>query len=186
MMDMQTKSLWSHILGEAMKGRLKGKLLTPILSDMVTWDAWKQAHPETTVLAMPRTRHKAYTKEFYRDPSRFVVGFVGNRGMHHCSFATLNEHPLSNADAGGLPLLISFDSQSTSVRIFARKLDDLVLTFVTNGPTIRDEQTSSTWDRVSGVAIDGPLKGRSLPAHVGVVSFAKVWSTFHPQSRAVR
>ena len=186
MMDMQTRSLWSHILGEAMKGRLKGKLLTPILSDMATWDAWKRAYPETTVLAMPRTRHKAYTKEFYRDPNRFVVGFVGNRGMHHCSFATLNEHPLLNVDAGGLPLLISFDAQSTSVRIFSRRIDDMVLTFTTNGPTIRDEQTSSTWDRMSGVAIDGLLKGKSLSAHVGVVSYAKAWLTFHPDSRELR
>jgi hypothetical protein len=45
MLDIETRSLWSHILGEAMAGELKGQLLKPIPSDMVTWAAWKRDHP---------------------------------------------------------------------------------------------------------------------------------------------
>ena len=36
MQDTETKSLWSHILGEAMDGELKGVVLKSLPSDMVT------------------------------------------------------------------------------------------------------------------------------------------------------
>ena len=185
MMDSETESLWSHILGEAMAGELKGTQLTAIPSDIVTWRAWKSAHPESTVLAMNRTR-VGYTREFYRQSgAEFVVGFAGNSGMHHASFATLKRHPLLNVDAQGVPLVISFELQSTSVRLYSRKLAERVLSFAAEGQHLRDSETGSLWDRTSGKAIDGPLKGKRLSAHVGIVSYAKAWLTFHPDSRAV-
>jgi len=185
MLDIETKSLWSHILGEAMAGELKGHVLKPIPADMVTWSAWKRDHPETTVLDMSRTR-RSYTREFYRDPEKFVLGFIGNYGMRHCSFATMIKQPVLNTDARGLPLLITFDQDSTSARIFLRKLGDQVLTFTAvDRQTLRDEQTKSVWNRATGVATDGPLKGKRLAPHVGIVSFTKTWNQFHPDSKAV-
>ena len=183
MLDIETNSLWSHILGEAMDGELKGQVLKPIPSEMVTWSAWKRDHPETTVLDMSRT-HRAYTSAFYRDPRRFVLRFTGNFGMQHCSFATLMKKPVLNADARGLPLLITFDSASTSARLFSRKLDDQVLTFeAVHQRTLRNDQTKSVWNRATGVATGGPLKGQRLAPHVGIVSFAKAWKKFHPDSK---
>ena len=186
MLDTQTQSLWSHILGEAMKGPLKGTRLTTLPSDMMTWSAWRQAHPNTTVLAMSRTRHQEYTDEFYRDPSRFVVGFLGGEGMQHCSFATLKQHPLLNVDAGGVPLLVTFDPETTSVRIWSRAVDGKTLTFEDQEGQIRDRETGSTWDRLTGKATSGPNKGKSLAAHVGIVSYARAWQIFHPDSREVK
>jgi hypothetical protein len=185
MLDIETKSLWSHILGEAMAGELKGQLLKPIPSDMVTWVAWKRDHPKTTVLDMSRS-DRAYTSEFYRDPQRFVLGFSGNLGMQHCSFATLMRQPVLNTDARGLPLLITFDKASTSARIFLRKLDGQVLTFVAvDQRTLRDDQTKSVWNRATGLASAGSLKGKRLSPHVGIVSFTKTWKKFHPDSKSV-
>ena len=125
MLDIETESLWSHILGEAMAGELKGQVLKSIPSDMVTWSAWKRDHPKTTVLDMSRTRQN-YTSEFYRDPKKFVLGFIGEFSMRHCSFATMIKQPVLNTDARGLLLLITFDAASTSARIFSRKLGDQV------------------------------------------------------------
>jgi len=185
MLDIETKSLWSHILGEAMAGELKGQVLKSIPADMVTWSAWKRDHPKTTVLDMSRTR-SAYTSEFYRDPRKFVLGFIGEFGMRHCSFATMIEQPVLNTDARGLPLLITFDSASTSARIFSRKLGDQVLTFAAiDQRTLLDDQTKSVWNRATGVATDGPLKGKRLAPHVGIVSFTRTWKQFHPDSKAV-
>lgn len=185
MMDIETESLWSHILGEAMEGTLKGQLLKPISADMVTWGAWKREYPKTTVLNMSRT-NRNFTAKFYGDPKRFVVGFTGNLGMQHCSFSTMLDQPLLNADARGLPLLITFDKDSTSIRIYSRKLADQVLTFEAAGPqTLRDEQTKSLWNRATGTATSGPLEGKRLAPHVGIVSFTRAWMTFHPDSKAV-
>ena len=184
MMDTQTKSLWSHILGLAVEGKFKGTELPAIPSDMVTWSAWKREHPETTVLNLSRS-NKNYTKEFYRDPKRFVVGFTGKYGIQHCSFASLIDQPLVNVDARGLPLVISFDPESTSARLFVRRLDGKTLTFESHkNQQIRDKETGSIWTR-AGIAIQGPLKDKFLEPHVGIVSYRRAWLTFHPDSREV-
>ena len=62
MQDHETKSLWSHILGEAMNGNLKGAKLKRLPSDMVTWGKWKAAHPNTTALKLKRSS-RSYPRE---------------------------------------------------------------------------------------------------------------------------
>ena len=185
MLDIETKSLWSHILGLGMAGELKGTRLKTIPADVMTWQAWQKQHPESTVLAMSRTRYRDYSKDFYRQPERFVVGFVGGAGMRHCSFAMLKKAPLLNVDADGLPVVILFSPESTSVRLFDRRVGDRVLTFTDEKGELRDEQTDSIWDRNSGIATDGTLKGTHLEAQVGIISFTRTWQTFHPKSREV-
>lgn len=106
MQDTETKSLWSHILGEAMDGELKGVVLKSLPSDMVTWNKWKAAHPTTTVLNLKRSSRN-YTKEFYKDPSQFVIGFRGDRRFHHCSFATLVAKPVLNIKTDGVQLVLT-------------------------------------------------------------------------------
>ena len=184
MMDQETRSLWSHILGECVKGELEGTELKSLPSDMLTWDAWKKEHPDSTVLNMPRTS-KNFTKEFYKDPERFVVGFMGQYGPHHVAFSKLQKSPLLNVDARGLPLLILSESKSTSVRLFVRRVGKRELTFEPAGEQLRDTQTKSLWDRRSGTAVEGELKGTLLEPHVGIVSFAHAWKTFHSESRPV-
>ena len=53
MYDHQTRSLWSHITGEAIQGKLKGKKLTPLVSmPQIAWKAWKENYPDTKVLSV--------------------------------------------------------------------------------------------------------------------------------------
>jgi hypothetical protein len=50
---------------------------------------------------------------------------------------------------------------------------------------MRDEQTGSYWQQISGQAISGPLKGRTLPlVHSDEISF-KIWRTEQPQGRVL-
>jgi len=55
MYDRQTGSLWNQLTGEVVAGPLVGEVgrLERIPADNVSWDFWKQAHPETQVLARP-------------------------------------------------------------------------------------------------------------------------------------
>ncbi len=55
--DRETESLWSQISAEAVTGPSLGQRLRSIRSRMMSWAAWKRAHPETTVLA-PETGHR--------------------------------------------------------------------------------------------------------------------------------
>jgi len=185
MLDQETKSLWSHILGECMQGELLGTRLETIPAEMLTWSTWKARHPKTTVLKLSRT-NRNYTRQFYKDRDRFVIGFIGNYGVQHVSMSTLHETPVLNGDARGKPLLFLFDRESTGTRIFERKLDDEVLTFRrTKDGVLEDEQTSSTWSE-DGVAISGKLKGRQLEPVVAIPSFKRTWLQFHAVSRELK
>ena len=70
MSDVETRTEWSHLLGRGMAGKLKGKVLKPLITDMLTWAAWKEEFPATTVLNMSNKRDN-YTRDFYADPSKW-------------------------------------------------------------------------------------------------------------------
>ncbi len=54
MYDHQTRSLWSHITGEAIQGPLEGKQLKPLTSmPQITWKTWKTNYPNTSLLSVP-------------------------------------------------------------------------------------------------------------------------------------
>ncbi len=186
MIDSPTGSLWSHLLGEALQGVLKGRQLEALPSDMITWQAWRQAYPKTTVLALSRT-HRAYTKQFYRDPADFVLGWVTDGRAYHCSLDVLSEKRLVPCTCGGSPLLAAFDPASTAARLFSRRLGQQVLDFAPERDgRMRDAQTGTIWDSHTGKALTGPLAGNRLEHRVGIVSYARAWKTFHPQSRQQR
>ena len=104
MMDVETKTEWAHLLGEGMTGQLKGKTLKPLITDMVTWDAWKAQHPDTTVLNMSRTSRN-YVREFYRDPARFVFGFEFDGRTWALPMQDMKEHPVHQFEIAGTALL---------------------------------------------------------------------------------
>lgn len=184
MMDTQTESRWSHILGKCVEGEFKGTTLESLPADIVTWSAWVREHPQSTVLNLSRT-HREFTGEFYSRPERFVIGLIG-RGMRHCSFVTLQQQPVLNITDRDLALLLTFDRDSTSARLFLRTVDERVLTFEpgTQG-RLRDRETGSEWTR-AGEAVAGPLQGKRLEPRVGIVSFTTAWRTFHPDSREIQ
>ncbi len=181
MMDVETETLWSHLLGRGMAGQHKGKLLETIPSDITTWSTWKDEHPGTTVLNLKRSSRQ-FVKDFYKDPGRFVVGFVGNFGMHHVLMEQLLNRPVVNVDARGLLLLVVFDPEGTATRVYHRKVDDQILTFSSDAAgRFVDDQTKSTWNR-QGVAIAGSLEGKTMHQQVSIPSFKRAWLTFHPNS----
>ena len=54
MYDHQTRSLWSHITGEAIQGPLKGKQLKPLAPmPQIAWKTWQTNYPNTSVLSVP-------------------------------------------------------------------------------------------------------------------------------------
>jgi hypothetical protein len=60
-----------------------------------------------------------------------------------------------------------------------------VLEFVMKEGRYVDRTTGSQWN-VLGEAIDGPLKGKRLPAIESGVHFAFAWLAFNPASEIVR
>ena len=185
MSDIETGTEWSHLLGRGMSGKLKNKMLQPIVTDMVTWAAWRKDYPDTTVLDMPNTSRK-YTRDFYRDPTRFVFGFEANAKPWALPMAQLVKKPVHSFRAGDLWLLAAFDKQGVATRLFDTTVDDQRLEFVqVDDETMQDTRTQSRWRISSGEAIDGPYSGTRLKQRVGIMSFRKAWHNFHPDSKDV-
>jgi len=185
MMDQETKSLWSHILGRAMQGDLEGTELESLPSVMATWGTWKREHPETTVLNMSRKKDR-FTREFYKDFSEFVYGWMLGRQAYHCTFEVLQAHPILNLDFDGWPVLVTYDPESTGVQMLNRQVENRKLRFEAEGKHLmRDRETGSVWNRNTGMALEGPLRGKHLEHEIGMMSYKKAWDVFHPDSRAV-
>jgi len=116
MRDSKTGTLWSQLLGDCIEGELKGESLAALPCDMVTWQAWRREHPDTTVLDMSRTS-KNYSKEYYESnggPAKFCVGTLVDYEPHHRTFATLQKHPLLNLKIHDEELLLTFDAVRAS------------------------------------------------------------------------
>jgi hypothetical protein len=186
MSDLETNTEWSHLLGRAMAGKLKGKELEPLVTDMMTWGGWQAEFPQTTVLNMPRTS-QAFSKEFYRDPSKFVFGFQAGGSAWSLGMHQLLNHPVHPFAIGGEALLATFDKASTSTRLFAAQVDGRPLEFQQiDDQQMQDTQTGSRWKITNGEAISGALKGKRLRQRVGIMSFRKAWHNFHPDSQDVK
>ncbi len=183
MIDRETESLWSHLLGEAMQGPLAGTQLEMLPAELVTWGAWRREYPETTVLNLSRT-HREFVKEFYRRPDTFVYGWIEGGQAYHLTFASLLEQTIVNCQLPDAAALVTFDPDSTAARLFDRTVNEQTLTFVAAGPgRMQDEQTGTVWNRNTGLALEGPLTGTALTQRVGIMSFAHAWRQFHPDSR---
>lgn len=180
MSDVETGSEWAHLLGRAMAGPLRGKMLEPIVSDMVTWSAWRDEFPDTTVLDLSNTSQD-YTRDFYREPDRFVLGFrIAGRpyaiGLNH-----LKRNPVHGFRVEGKPLLATFESAGAGCYLFDRVVDDQVLEFKpADNQHMTDVQTGSRWERATGRAIAGEMNGKALRQLVGIMSYRRAWTAFHP------
>ena len=179
MRDLETKSLWSHILGECMAGELKGKELELIPSVMTTWEQWLADHPDTTVLDMSPTADR-FRKEFYRDPGQFVYGVKVAGQPKAYSFAYLKDNPVVQEKVGGIPVVVTFDPASTSAMIFGA--GDLRFKGGLEGGKLVGAGSGSTFDTVSGRCISGELKGKKLEPLSGIVSYRRAWRVFYPES----
>lgn len=184
MSDTETETEWSHLLGRGMAGKLKGKELEPLVSDMVTWSVWRKQHPETTVLDMSKTSN-SFTREFYRDPARFVFGFEVQGKTFALSMDDLLKHPVHSFEVEGHPLLATLEKTGMVVRLFDARVKGKPIGFKQLAQeTMQDYQTQSHW-KLTGEAISGPMAGTRLEQRVGIMSFRKAWQNFHPKSRDI-
>ena len=51
LIDHPTDTLWSQLLGQGIKGALKGSILEVIPSTITSWGIWRDTYPETWILS---------------------------------------------------------------------------------------------------------------------------------------
>ncbi|MCI0422417.1 MAG: DUF3179 domain-containing protein [Acidobacteria bacterium] len=199
MYDRQTHSLWPALEGVPVTGKLTGSGLKltrlPIIT--TTWEAWKEAHPQTTVLSLETGHQRDYGEGVaYRDyfatqdlmfpvpgedkrlknKQEVVALLIGSQAAAYDT-AFLAKNSLYHDTVGGQALVILtdisranrvYDAQGVSFSSWDRK------------STLIDK-TGQAW-RVSEEALIGPSREerRRLPAHR---AFWFGWHAQFPNSR---
>ena len=185
MFDKQTESEWLHMTAECVMGPLKGKSLDVEPARLMTWRQWKALHPQTTVMVTRRKWSSASLekKDFAKAASRPKLGL--NVVVEHESklypYSLLEPAKVINDRFQETPLAAVYAPQAACAVAWVRRVGDRELTLrpqpVSGDETasgnrerlrLRDEQTGSLWDPLSGKAISDPLKGKQLSPLVAI------------------
>ena len=204
MYDHQTDTLWSQFLSRGVEGPLDGQKLEIVPSIQTTWDQWQRLHPDTLVLDKLGGYLDDYYEDYYqggragilgeanedrRLPGKELVVAIDLEGSAKAyPFHVMAAERVLNDAFRGEAVVVTFEPISETGGVFRSQVDGRSLTFHTlpdSGDGImlmQDQQTSSTWQAVTGRAIDGPLAGKALQRLPSHYSFWFAWSAFHPDT----
>ncbi len=201
MEDLETGSWWQQVTGEAIAGPLRGRRLTPVLHDEVTFAVWRGEHPASRVLALDaqgsrisrdweaRTARSPVVTPV-RDgdplpPREIVVGMERGGESRAYPRNVVAAAGVILDELGGKPIAILEAGDGQSVRVFASSLNGTPVQLVRRTDTIPatfvDAATGSTFD-FAGRAIAGSLVGATLERLPHLSDYWFDWRTYHPST----
>ena len=214
MYDHQTRSLWSHITGEAIQGPLKGKRLKPLAAmPQIAWKAWHLNYPKTRVLSVPtrggmrENRRQDVYADYHASPRAGVSGMeytddrlpnkslvIGVRGQTKDGDTEFRAYPLThftetaviNDTLGGVPLLIFHDKTSFATAVFKRNVAVDARTFTPENRYFAEDNTGTRWNLVTGEATSGKDKGTRLERLPAVNIYWFAWARYYPETSIYR
>lgn len=184
--DVETGSLWSHLMGQCMQGELKDARFDFIPATVTTWQDWKEKFPETSVLNMSRTASN-FVRDLLERKDVYAYGLKVGTQTAAYSYNHLLEHPILEDQVADTDIVVVFDQESTRTFAYQRIVDDTVLSFgseLQDGHLV-DQATGSHWDPWSGKAVSGTYQGRQLTPVYGLITYIKSWKQFYPDARIV-
>lgn len=206
MYDHQTESLWSHILGQGIAGDYAGTNLTFIPTLHTNWGTWKELHPDTLVVSPNLFSRDSYDSYYISDregvvsrgsfgggptrdsdirPKEYVIGVRLAGQARAYPFSALQREPVINDELAEIPIMVLFDQMTLSGTVFDRRLEDgTVLTFDSNinDRLVKDNETNSEWNILTGQAVGGPLEGTQLAQVPITYAFWFGWIDYHTES----
>ena len=210
MYDHQTRSLWSHITGEAIQGPLKGKQLEPLAAmPQITWGTWQRNYPKTRVLSVPtrggmrETRSQDVYADYHASQRAGVSGMaytdkrlpnkslvIGVQVQTEKGDTQFRAYPLThfaettiiNDTLAGVPLLLFHDKRSFATSVFLRNRASDVLTFTAKEKHFAEDDTGTRWNLITGEAIAGQGKDARLERLPAVNIYWFAWARYHPET----
>ena len=190
--DRQTRSKWSQVSGAAEAGPMSRRALKKRESMLTTWGRWRELHPDTTVFFDPALpNHHPFDADTIaritlagEGPLRnedLVAGVETPAGSRAWLLRVLAGPRVVDDVAGGEPVVAILAADDVTVRVFSRRVERRVLTFASAGrDRLRDAETGSEWDALTGRALAGPLAGRRLEPRVVTAALWYAWKSQHP------
>ena len=203
MFDRATLSLWSNLTGEAVIGEraAEGARLVMLPMTLTRWDAWRQRHPDTTIMrpdpaVAQRTGYRYI--EGAADEARAGVEFAVwrrsdalernarvyalriNGEAKAYPLDKLLEERLVHDTVGGVELVLVADGASGAVRAYERGGREFMLPGVTPVRQLRAED-GTAW-RLTEDGLAPAAGGDLLPRVPGHVAFWFGWYAFYPDT----
>ncbi len=208
MYDRETGSLWSHVTGTAIQGKLAGTRLKLVPAIHTTWAEWKALYPGSLVLSKQGRFGIEGTSNVYEsyvaDESRlgifgtenpdqslpgkeFVIGLRLDRVAVAYPYRHLSRQPLVNDVVAGQPVVVIFSAGSATGVAFSRTLQTRTLTFTNlrreqGDLLMEDVETKSLWRALSGEAVRGKLARSRLRQVPSTTAFWFAWKGFYPRT----
>jgi hypothetical protein len=204
MYDHQTRSLWSHFLGQAVKGELVGTVLDFVPVTHTTWAAWRELNPDTLVLDKRGRSSRDSYQSYYTNGSagvigesvraerlprkERVVGVAGATGVKAYSFSALELTPVVNDTFADLDVVVLLDAAIQTGLAYSRTVEGRTLTFdlapdgVGIFTALVDRETGSRWLALTGRAVVGEMKGATLERVLSHLSFWFAWTDWNPET----
>lgn len=182
MFDRETGSLWSHVTGKAVSGPLEGTRLRMLPALHTAWGLWRATHSDTLVLEKPS---RWVATEPHRWEPTYALGLVVDGEAIGFPFGELARAPLAHLTFAGRPLLVVYIGPAATAVAFWREADGRALAFHRlarhgTGWRMRDRETGSVWNAVTGEALGGPLAGRELRHVPATQAFLSSWRDLYP------
>jgi hypothetical protein len=190
--DRQTRSTWSQVSGAASGGAMSGRALRKRESTLTTWGQWRRLHPDTTVFydeSIPN-HHPFDADTIARitlagdGPLRnedLVAGVERAAGARAWLLRRLASTRVLDDVAGDEPVVVFLAEDDVTVRVMSRRVAGRVLTLaLVPHDRLRDAETGSEWNALTGRAVAGPLAGRRLEPRVVTTALWYAWSSQHP------
>lgn len=200
MYDRQSESMWVHVSGQAIKGPRKGQQLEFIASEVMQWKDWQARHPLTTVLIGEKASGFMGTFQLDQKTDDFGLSVGQGREVVLLPLKLMKQVPIVPLRVSGEKLVAVFDSHANRATAFSREVDGKVLDFNAVLPLVgdggskvdlkkpqlmRDSQTGSTWQRLTGHCLAGPMRGRALQAVPATLWLNHRWRGFFPKGRVI-
>ena len=201
MQDRETGSWWQQVSGEAIQGPLKGKKLTRVFHDELSFAAWSRERPGGRVLRpaadsawirfssdweketaeLPVRVHATLDSKL--PPRALIAGVdIGGTAKAYPVDRVLVQAPLHDR-VGGASIVLLVGGDGRSIRAFEARLDGLPLEFIKpaegEAGVVVDVGSGSRWS-FQGEAISGPLSGRRLAPVFLLLDYWFDWYTYHP------
>ena len=210
MYDHQTRSLWSHITGEAIQGPLSGKQLKPLASmPQIAWKTWQMNYPETQVLSVPTGdgRLESLNRDGYADyhasqrtgvsgmkytdnrlPNKSLVIGVqvpaedGSTQFRAYPLTHFTDTAIINDTLGKVSLLVFHDKMSFATAVFMRDVAGKARTFSPKDRHFAEDNAGTRWNLITGEAVSGKDGGARLERLPAVNIYWFAWARYYPKT----
>ena len=205
MRDEETGTYWQQISGLAVSGPLKGRQLTLVLSDELTFATWKAEEPQGTVLKdVPKYASEYESKdwdvrmkrvavvirfpEHGLKPRDLMLGIQAFGASRAFPYEEVIKEKLVKDHVGAEPVLLVVAMDGQSVRAFHDRIpnvdgapDFYRMTENTPDALLMDAATGSVWN-FRGCAVSGSAKGACLERIPMLKDYWFDWRNYNPKT----